>query len=219
MKKNNRPFTIFLVVGFFCLGLIVGFLIKKYNQPVAEHTCISVLELSHDEEDETVTGVTDYWELLRESDTLTATTFSNNIAPVNAFSIEDTDGREYLVGIDLVDNQVVVNEIWFSDLVVVNAVHTDQSISIGEFSDLSFSGYSPREIVEFLLSSRIVSTYVHLSSRLCLTGETDTAEKYRAEYSASHDYCTNTCVTEEYEFAIEVDKNSGEIRFIPGDPG
>lgn len=109
--------------------------------------------------------------------------------------------------------RVVVNKKFFSDLKRVDAtrIGTNESKTIGKFLELSFASLTPRTLVRFLLDAEIVETYWHLESKLCLVREVDGPNAYLASFSGVHSYCTNECSDDHFQFALRVDKRTGEL--------
>jgi len=99
----------------------------------------------------------------------------------------------------------------FTDLEKVDATRLKNLTKVGIFNDLTFTKHSPYEIAEFLLETKQIETYWHLNSNLCLANEVETAEIYVASFNASHEYCTNECLSEDYKFDFIIDKRTGEI--------
>jgi hypothetical protein len=115
-----------------------------------------------------------------------------------------------LIGTDSAGN-IVVNEKYFSTLAKTDATRVTGPTNIWTYKQLSFTDYSPRDIVEFLLTSQLITTYRHLNSHVCLVQETDTENFYKANFAATHEYCTNECITQEYAFSLQIDKQNGTI--------
>jgi|GEM_PF-5151533 len=104
------------------------------------------------------------------------------------------------------------NHKYFSSVEAVKAIY----LSKGEEKKVTMSllplPAGPRELVKELLQNETVQTYEHLSSDLCLNKEENLDKEYTAYFDASHEYCTNECVTEEYKFGVKIDKITGEVK-------
>ncbi len=128
---------------------------------------------------------------------------------ITSFTIDDSS-------INQEKNEMFLNSDYFSDIITVDATNLEDTMVIGRYKQFAFDKQSPWEIIELLLKSHSVTTYWHLRSEICLVEEKDTADIYTADFYASHDYCTNECITENYEFSMEIDKNDGTITISPG---
>lgn len=140
-------------------------------------------------------------------ETIKALPFDGSVTPF----VIDTVPADF-VGLDR-DEHVVVNNTYFSDLTTVDATDTSERRMIGTY--IGPESHTPKNVIISLIKSQVISTYWHLQADLCLTQEDDTDSVYRAHFNGSHEYCTNECITEDYEFIIEYDKESGDILLPP----
>jgi len=125
---------------------------------------------------------------------------------------------EMLLGKDKVKKRVVINNRYFSTLEKADATRLPAGSvkSVGKYLDTSFLLLSPRQIVRFLLDAQIITTYWHLESELCLTGEKDGKDAYVATFTGVHHYCTNQCKSDSLKFTVTIDRNTGNIS-VAGD--
>lgn len=195
MKKK----IIIRVTVLVCLIIlaIVIFIMRKTPTPAPVETsknCIATYNISNN--DEIAWGLTIYQ--VREQKTFEAAPLSAGLIGVNAWT-----------------NEVIVNDKYFSTLVKTKAIGVTEPEIIWTYKELSFTEHKPKEIVEFLLKSQLITTYVHLESHLCLVNESDTETAYKADFDATHSYCTNSCTTQPYAFSIEINKQNGIITLLP----
>lgn len=128
------------------------------------------------------------------------------------------DRPDVLLAKDEKKKEVHINPLFFSDLRRGDATRLAKSAehALGTFRDLSFKRLSPAKLVEFLLLAQIVETYWHLEADLCLIGEDDRPESYRADFQGTHRYCTNRCEEDDFAFSIRIDKKTGALVLIGG---
>lgn len=108
---------------------------------------------------------------------------------------------------------VVDNEI-FSDLQFVDVTgFTGDLIPfvIGQVTETDLKDEEWRTVLEFLLKSHVIKTYVHLEAEVCLAEEVNSDTEYSAYFSAVHRYCTSDCYEEPYAFTVKVNKQTGNI--------
>jgi len=147
-----------------------------------------------------------YLQNLDTQDTIKSIDFDSNqesITPLSNSEIFATDNST---------SNLVVNEKYFSDLNKVDATRIEDAKLIGITTTYIQEKLTPREIFTLLIETQIIQTYWHLGATICLETEENTPENYIANYSASHEYCTNKCQSEEYTFQINLNKESGEIK-------
>ncbi len=174
--------------------------------------CITIFTI-----DEMGTDGRQYVEKMRRQDFLPSASLQNNFNPVKGEFNTKFDENTYLLGISQLEKgEIFVNSDYFSDIIKTDATSIEDATVIGKYKQLAFNKQSPRAVIEFLLKSHFVATYWHLRSEICLIKERNTADIYAADFHASHDYCTNKCVTENYKFSMEINKNDGTITILPG---
>lgn len=193
MYKKRRIFVFVL----FCLAICISiFYIMKKNSPLDTQTsCITTFDIDH------YTWIT--WSITREK-----------IQKQDIFLAAPMTDASRLIDVEKLSGNIVVNELYFSDITKTDATRISEPTVIWTYKQLSFTDYTPREVIAFLLTSQLITTYRHLESHLCLTKETDTKTTYTADFDASHKYCTNECVTEKYRFSIEINKATGTMGLI-----
>lgn len=159
-------------------------------------------------------GMTDSYEKEQTTKLVKAQALGRTHTPFA--SLKTFDQPDILLAKDDKKKEVHINPQYFSDLrrgdatrLAKNAEH-----ALGTFRDLSFKRLSPAKLVDFLLLAQIVETYWHLEADLCLTGEEDKADQYRADFRGTHRYCTNRCEEERFAFSIRIDKKSGAMTLI-----
>jgi hypothetical protein len=118
-----------------------------------------------------------------------------------------------LLGKDKVNKRVVINNRYFSTLEKADATRLPAGTvkMVGKYLDTSFSLLTPGQIVRFLLEAQIITTYWHLESELCLTGEKDGKDAYVAAFTGVHRYCTNQCTTDSLQFTVTINRRTGSI--------
>ena len=99
----------------------------------------------------------------------------------------------------------------FKNLNTTDATNLVDEKIIGYYLDLNFEDQNEKEIIRELLNSKYISTFWHLDSSLCLTKETTNNNEYIGYFDAEHEYCTNKCITDEYSFHIQINKETGAI--------
>lgn len=110
-------------------------------------------------------------------------------------------------------NVVMDNKI-FSDLQFIDVTGFAGDLTptvIGQITETDLTDDEWRTVLEFLLKSHVIRTYVHLEADLCLDQESNEAESYLAHFTGVHRYCTSECYEKPFEFTLSVDKQSGNI--------
>lgn len=100
----------------------------------------------------------------------------------------------------------------FANLSVHNATETTSTSRVVGKLLVTPSFY--RDVVLFLLQSKIIETYVHAESEVCLASEKDGPNTYEANFQAKHVYFTNERFEQEYIFVISINKKTGEILLL-----
>ncbi|OQA29933.1 MAG: hypothetical protein BWY57_03138 [Betaproteobacteria bacterium ADurb.Bin341] len=159
-------------------------------------------------------GMTETYEREQANKLVKASPIEKHHTPFPALA--SFDQKNILLAKNDQSKTVQINQNYFSDLrrgdatrLAKNAEH-----AIGTFRDLAFKRLSPAKLVEFLLLAQIVETYWHLEADLCLTGEEDKDDSYRADFRGMHRYCTNRCEEEAFAFSIRIDKKTGAMTLI-----
>lgn len=107
--------------------------------------------------------------------------------------------------------KVIINQEFFSDMQRTDATGNNKDKVLGNYKDLSFSYFSPRELIVFLLKAQLIITYWHIESNLCLDLEEDSKDVYKAHFSGEHIYFTNRKNVNSLAFSVSIDKKSGTI--------
>lgn len=159
----------------------------------------------------------DYAEKLykQDEDVVVSSKVKSNFIPVSIDFNPKLSSNDHLLYSIAGADELFINADYFSDITIADATKLKESAVIGRYKQLSFDEHSAWEVIKFLLESHLVETYWHLKSDICLVEEEDTANAYKAIFDASHDYCTNECLTQDYKFDIEINKKSGEIVISP----
>lgn len=90
----------------------------------------------------------------------------------------------------------------------VNVVKLTTKKSIGLYKGTLIDPY---EIFKLLVQTRKIDTFLHLSSDLCVTKEMTVGDDYIAQVHAKHSYCTNKCITEDYNFEFGFNTKTQEV--------
>lgn len=90
-------------------------------------------------------------------------------------------------------SEVVVNAAVLSDLNVAEVMRLTAGTptSIGTLTELGRGKIAGREMLKFLIHARVIGTYVHIGSDLCIAHEGETSGGYLARVSGTHTYFTN----------------------------
>lgn len=110
--------------------------------------------------------------------------------------------------------QVVLDNEIFSDLQFVDVTgFSGETIPtvVGQITETDLTDEEWRTVLEFLLKSHLIRTYVHLESELCLDQETNSETAYTTHFTAVHRYCTSDCYEKPFEFTVTVDKQTKKI--------
>lgn len=101
----------------------------------------------------------------------------------------------------------VVDEAVFGDLEVVGATELTlgERAEIGTLRPAAQGKLTGRELVAFLMRARVIGTYIHIGSTMCLRAESSEADgSYRAELTGRHEYYTNEENIEAFAFVFEL---------------
>ena len=110
-------------------------------------------------------------------------------------------------------SRVVVDRDFSSDLAVVDVTRMKpgQSATVGVLTADARAKVSPREVVKFLLASRVVAVWVHVWADVCLSDEQVAADgTYRLRVTGEHVYFTNRENHEKFDFETAIPAG-GEI--------
>lgn len=114
-------------------------------------------------------------------------------------------------------DKIKVDDKRFGELTLLDATKPKNYVDgggekVGKIVEkLSGAGY--RDAAVYLVKNQILKTYVHLGSKVCLADSNidklDTL--YVAHFTGTHEFCTNECETEELDFRVMIEKDSGFI--------
>lgn len=113
-------------------------------------------------------------------------------------------------------DKIKVDDKRFSGLTLLDATKPKEYADgggekVGKLANLSDINY--RDMAVYLVKNQILKTYVHLGSKVCLVDENkdklDTL--YVAHFIGTHEFCTNECETEDLDFRVMIEKDSGFI--------
>lgn len=115
--------------------------------------------------------------------------------------------------------EAVVDVTVLGELTVVNATGLREGVraEIGTVTERGRTGLRGRELLELLLKSDTIQTYVHIGSTLCLIAEVDEAGSYRAEITGEHEYYTNEENHDPLAFVLEI-ASDGRIAITGAHP-
>ncbi|OGH71500.1 MAG: hypothetical protein A3G00_02820 [Candidatus Magasanikbacteria bacterium RIFCSPLOWO2_12_FULL_43_12] len=113
-------------------------------------------------------------------------------------------------------DKINVDDQRFSELALLDATKPKEYADgggeqVGKLVNLSGVDYQDAAI--YLVKNQVLKTYVHLGSKVCLVEEnTDKLDTlYAAHFIGTHEFCTNECETEELDFRVMIEKDSGFI--------
>jgi len=120
---------------------------------------------------------------------------------------------EQPLAVDRAGRRVVLNPRWFGPVerVDVTALAAGARHTLGTFAK---APWPPHTLARFVVEAELVKTYAHLESRLTLTDEENSPDRYRARVEGTHVYYTNGRHERPVRFAIELDKKSGRLDVI-----
>jgi hypothetical protein len=126
--------------------------------------------------------------------------------PVEVVKAYQLDGVP-LLWFDAGKTAAVVDAAVLSDLVVADAtrMRAGEQAAIGRLTPAALGKLAPRELVKFLIAARVVATYVHIGSELCLVEEQQDDAGYRARFTGSHTYFTNEENVDPLAFEVRID--------------
>ncbi len=198
---------IFVLLVLAIAGSIYYYIMQNNNTITKDNndhtqTCLDTMTITNQDTD------APYVWGYQDSEVIKAVKFDESVTPVLILDEEnlligkvtDANGKS---------ERAVVDIEYFSDIALTDATKDNTDQIIGTIKDKTFKHYSPQEITTFLLTSQLVNTYWHLHASLCMTAEHDTEKQYRTEFNGTHEYCTNECLSEQFNFHISIDKTTG----------
>ncbi|MBP1711763.1 MAG: hypothetical protein H6Q49_1965 [Deltaproteobacteria bacterium] len=208
-RKHQWAICLFLMILFMTMLMTTGAAGKANVRNDVK--CITRIKISRD--DNPWKGMTHTSRQEEMNKNIPAVEFNKGTCEVFPHLSVYQINSESLLGKDKVGKKIVINSRYFSALEKVDATRIPSGTvkPVGRFLDTSFLSLSPRQLVRFLLDAQIITTYWHLESELCMTGEKDEKDGYTAVFTGVHRYCTNRCETERLNFAVRIDRVTGEI--------
>lgn len=107
---------------------------------------------------------------------------------------------------------------WFEQLaycgVATQNGRPPSECTVGTLRPAARTAVKPRTIVEALITSETIQTYMHLDSSVCLARESTENGVYRAQLTGTHSYCTNECITDPLKFTVRI-ATDGVVRVGP----
>jgi len=113
------------------------------------------------------------------------------------------------------DREPRIRESIFKDLKRVDGTRLAGREIIGTLSGGGLDLQPMQRWVLYLLVAEVIKTYAHIESHLCLSRESDTNERYLAQFSGKHIYYTNQRNEARLAFAITIEKATGQIVLEP----
>jgi hypothetical protein len=131
------------------------------------------------------------------------------VAALSRFAVKGSP----LMGVKAASGELAVSKAVFSALSRADAtkIEPGDSVVVGALLERSGKALSLRDVVLFLLESRVVATYQHMESQVCLKSEKDGKERYCAHFTGTHVYFTNERHVEPLDFSLAIDKRTGAI--------
>jgi hypothetical protein len=100
----------------------------------------------------------------------------------------------------------VVDATVLGELTIVDAtrLREGERVEIGLLTERGRTELPGRQLLELLLKSDAIQTYIHIGSTLCLIAEVAEAGSYRAELTGEHEYYTNEENHDPLAFSLEI---------------
>jgi hypothetical protein len=209
--SKNRRISVYLIL----LVMMVVFPVATESAGTAgihdNGKCIDIIKISRD--DHPWKGMTQSSRQEEMNKHIPAAEINKETCEVFPHLLAYQIHSENLLGKDKLRKIIVISSRYFSDLEKADATRIQAGTvkKIGRFLDTSFISFSPRRLVRFLLDAQIITTYWHLESELCLIGEKEEKDGYTAFFTGVHRYCTNRCEADPLNFAVRIDRKTGEI--------
>lgn len=140
------------------------------------------------------------------------TDIKKNLTRLDAEWNKPIDGKTVFFS-STTNNDIFLNEKVFGDLLIVSA-NKKTSYSGDVVGRYKGEQGNYREIVEILMKSNVIKTYDHIMASLGLVEELEDAETYTAKFDGEHSYCTNKCTSEDFEFKVIINKETGVIKVV-----
>lgn len=109
----------------------------------------------------------------------------------------------------------LADPVEWTDLVPVDATALTASVTVGVASPAARATKSPRKLVEMLLCSLIIRTFVHVEAEVCLESEQESDAQYLATFRATHTFYTQKKNVQPYRFSVTLDRINGVVTASP----
>ncbi|MCB1202189.1 MAG: hypothetical protein KDK41_16185 [Leptospiraceae bacterium] len=109
---------------------------------------------------------------------------------------------------------VYANAKYFSDLKCIDATRTvgNDENKIGNLTPEALKTFSTLQIAAILIKGEIIKTYWHLGAELDLIKIIKQDDSDIVYWQGEHSYCTNQCREAPLNFAVEINRQNGEMR-------
>ena len=166
-----------------------------------------------------VSGDTAFWRGLEVSDTADITHVDAERFVENGIACHSVSGDWIIQGEPLLWHRVdqtaaLINERYFSDLIVGDLTSLDEVLNVGRIHAALLREMTCSQVIFFVLSSSLLRTFVHSHAELQLIERID-GSCYRERYNAGHFMYTNEEIRIDYSFEVSIDTQSGTISVGP----
>lgn len=103
----------------------------------------------------------------------------------------------------------------WTDLAPADATALTAPVVVGVASVVVRKATPPRQLVEMLLRSLTIRTFVHVEAEVCLESEQENAAQYVATFRATHTFYTQKKNVQPYRFSVTLDHTSGVVTASP----
>lgn len=116
-------------------------------------------------------------------------------------------------------SDAVVDATLLGELTIVDAtrLRPGDRQPLGTVTKRGREQLSGRALLDFLLRSDAIQTYVHIGSKLCLFGEFEHAGSYHAELTGEHEFYTNQENHQPFAFALVIESD-GRLEIVGARP-
>ncbi len=217
LNKNKKiliaVFALLFVVSCFAVSAFLGSRIINELRDTPENDCIQTFEVSETSDYSMYSVVFQVDESEEQREEIPA--FDPDTLAIIVFPLEiegnpQMDGESFLYS-RTTDGGVFLNYEFFSNIKRVSVHSGDGREKIGTYKKYDAEDFEFSKVFRFLLESEILSSYDHLYSEICLEEIEEDDDEYKAHYSGMHEYCTNDCYEETFEFDMILDKSNGDI--------
>lgn len=92
---------------------------------------------------------------------------------------------------------------------------TIQRTEITEITQALEDSVTIEDLVNYLIESLFIRTYLHVDPTVCVSDKSETKDKIIIRYQGYHEYCGNSCYTGKLDFGVEYDKATRKLYLIP----